>query len=437
MSAEHAAQPRTGLRITGAERIVVQVPFTERTILWNRLRSEQWGVVEVIRLTTNSPEIVGYGETLPHYTWGRVPDEALAAVRGANPADFLGRDDLGAGLQIAIYDVVGKALGVPMRNLFSRPQVREACPISWWSNDMPPEVLAEEAADALAAGYLSHKFKARPWFDVYEQVEAVSAVTPPYYKLDLDWNQMLLDVGSATPVLQRLDTYERMGIYETPIRQRSLTDYRRLRDKVAHPIADHARMTTSTEALPASLPASIATEAHDGYVVSGGVMSVLEQATVASASNRAFWLQLVGTGITTAYALQLGAVLPGASWPAVTCMNIYADDLLTTPIPVSGGYATVSDEPGLGVTVDESALSALAMQPPYAVGWPELTLSVSWPGDRVRHYTGIDQLWVDAQAGNIPVQEPGARLEIRLDDGSEEFAALKARTAAGPFWATA
>lgn len=427
-------------RVTDAERITVLVPFTERTRRWNLLRSHQWSVVEVIRLTTEDPDIVGYGETVPLYTWGRVPEESLRAVRGANPAGFLGDDTLGAGLQQAVYDVVGKTLGVPMHTLLGRSQVREACPISWWSNDMPPEVLAAEAQDALAAGYLSHKFKARPWFCVYEQVERVSAVTPPYYTLDLDWNQMLLDVGRAAPVLRRLDGYERIGIYETPIRQQRYTDYRRLRDKASHPIADHAKMTSTPESLPRTLPDSIAAEALDGYVVSGGVSAVTEQAILIGAANRTMWLQLVGTGITTAYAVQLGAVLPAATWPAVTCMNIYSEQLLRTPIAVEGGYTAVPDAPGLGVDVDEDALERLRMTPgdgpePYQRDYPGLYLTVDWPGGRRRYYDGIDQLWEDAFAGNIPVQEPGVRLDIRLEGEVEDYPAIKARVARSPLWA--
>lgn len=30
------------------------------------------------------------------------------------------------------------------------------------------------------------KFKARPWWDAFARVEAVSKVTPPYFRLDLD-----------------------------------------------------------------------------------------------------------------------------------------------------------------------------------------------------------------------------------------------------------
>ena len=85
------------------------------------------GCSEITRVVTDAG-FVGYGETLPHYTWGAVTDEAVARVRGRNAAEFLGDDSLGAGLQMALYDVVGKALGVPAWRLFNLPQVREWVP---------------------------------------------------------------------------------------------------------------------------------------------------------------------------------------------------------------------------------------------------------------------------------------------------------------------
>ncbi|MEZ4618872.1 MAG: hypothetical protein R2867_25615 [Caldilineaceae bacterium] len=48
---------------------------------------------------------------MPHYTWGRVAEEAIGRAKGRNPVELLGDDSLGAGLQMALYDVVGKALG--------------------------------------------------------------------------------------------------------------------------------------------------------------------------------------------------------------------------------------------------------------------------------------------------------------------------------------
>lgn len=413
-----------GLRVVDIERTVVRVPFVERCRPWTEINCGQWGVIEVIRLSTNSADVVGYGETLRHYTPGRVSDEAISAVLGGNPADFLGRDDLGAGLQMALYDAVGKALDVPAYRLFGPPRVRDRTPLAWWSTKMPSDVLAEEASAAVAAGYSDHKFKARPWFDVYDQVAAVSAVTPEHYGLDLDWNEMLLTAGNAIPVLQELARTDRVSIFETPIRFGDLEGYRRLRDAVARPIADHVKQTP--------FAAAVRAEAFDGYVLEGGIATAIRDGIRADAFNKTYWLQFVGAGLTTALTVQLGAVLPGATWPAVTCLNIYTESLLTETQTVHNGFVTVPDGPGLGVTVDESAISRLAMQPPYTVDYPRTVLSVRWSNDRACHYHDVRALWTDTLAGNMPVAERGARLEIRYDDGSAEFAALVDRTATGP-----
>src|SRR5205823_6859770 len=229
----------TGVRIKDVERIVVDVPFTPHCQEWNAREIGQWRIVEVIRVTTDTPDLVGFGETILHYTWSRVPDAAIERVKGGNPADFLGDDSLGAGLQMALYDVVGKALGVPVYKLLPLPRVREWCPIAWWNTKAPPEVLAAEARDAVAEGYTAHKFKARPWFDVYAQVEAIGAVTPPHYRLDLDWNEMLVHAGNALPVLTALDRCEQVAIYESPIMHGDLEGYRQLRRQVARPPALH------------------------------------------------------------------------------------------------------------------------------------------------------------------------------------------------------
>lgn len=412
------------LAISDVERVVVNVPFTPRCQQWNAREIWQWRISEVLRVTTTAPGIVGYGETILHYTWGRVPDAAIARVKGQNPADLLGDDSLGAGLQMALYDVVGKALGVPVCRLFNLPRVREWCPISWWNIDMPPEAFAAEAQEALARGYTSYKIKARPWWDIYEQVAAISAVTPPHFRIDLDWNQMLINAGNAAPVLEELQKEERVAIYESPIMQRDVEGLRQLRQKINRPIALHFGNPP--------FPVVVRDEACDGFVIGGGVASVLGQGALAAAFDKPFWLQMVGTGLTTALSLHLGAVLPMAQWPSVNCLNIYADDLLEQPLVIQDGYARVPQEPGLGIQVDEAALARYAMQPPYELPKPRLLLTVTWPGGRVRHYADIHQIRTDAQAGSVPAQERGVTTQLRPDDGSSEWAELYAQAERGP-----
>ncbi len=412
------------LRITDVERIVVKVPFTPRCLEWNAREVWQWQVVEVIRVTTDVPDLVGYGETLPHYTWGRVSDEAIERVKGDHPGDFLGDDTLGAGLQMALYDLTGKALGIPVYRLFSQTRVREWCPISWWNIDMAPEALAAEAQEALAQGYTAYKTKARPWWDVFEQVEAVSQVTPSYFKLELDWNQMLINAGNATPVLTELDNCERVSIYESPIMQRDVEGLRHLRSKVTHPIALHFGNPP--------FPTMVRDEVCDGFVIGGGVARVLQQGALAAAFDKPFWLQMVGTGFTTALSLQLGAVLPMAQWPAVNCMNNYADDLLVEPVTIIGGYARVPDGPGLGIEVDEDALARYRMEPPFELERPPALLSVIWPGGRIRHYADIHQVWDDGHSGSIPAQERGVTMKVTPDDGTPEWTDLYRRAQVAP-----
>jgi L-alanine-DL-glutamate epimerase-like enolase superfamily enzyme len=412
------------LRITDVERITLTVPFTPRCEKWNAREVWQWKVVEVCRVETDAG-LIGWGETLPHYTWGRVSDDAVARVKGKNPADFLGDDSLGAGLQMALYDVVGKALGVPVYKLLNQPLVRPWCPISWWTIDFPPDALAEEARDALAAGYVAYKTKARPWWDIWAQVEALSAASPEYFKIDLDWNEFLLNASNAAPVLQSLDAYERVALYESPIPHRDLEGNRLLRQKTNRPIAHHFG------AVPFSSAAR--EEICDGFVVAGGLSSILKQGALAAAFEKPFFLQMVGTGLTTALSAHLGAVLPFAQWPAVNCLNNFADDLLVDPLEISGGYVRVPEAPGLGIAFDESTLTKYKMEPPYEIPKERHILSVVWPGGRVVHYNNLRQAaWNDGWAGNIPVQERGVTMETRLDDGSSDFAELFARTELGP-----
>ena len=55
-------------------------------------------------------------------------------------------------------------------------QHKSACPVSWWAQDMKPDAWASEAQAAEAEGFTSMKVKARPWFDLERQLEAVCAV---------------------------------------------------------------------------------------------------------------------------------------------------------------------------------------------------------------------------------------------------------------------
>lgn len=411
------------LTITEVERITLNVPFHPTPHEWTAREVAQWSIVEVCRVRTNS-DLVGYGETIPHYTWGRVSDEAASKVVGENPARFLGDDSLGAGLQMAIYDLVGKELGVPCHDLLGR-KVRDHCPIAWWAIDMPAEAWASEVRDALADGYTAFKTKHRPWFDILEQLDALDGIVPSHFRFDSDANAFLLNTGHAIPILKEIERrYPWVAMFETPIPQSDLDGNRKIRQQVGVPVAMHFGE-------PPFLTA-VREEVCDGFVCAGGGAAMLRMGALAMEARKPLFVQLVGTGITTAWAMHLGSVLQMAQWPAVTCMNMYRHKLLREPLAVSGGMSRVPEGPGLGVEIDEDALERYRMEPPYEHPKPRLLLSVERTGGRVTHYASIWDCWREFGRGNEPVDERGVRMRVTPDDGSNEWNDLFTRAESHP-----
>lgn len=400
-------------KITGIQRFWLHVPFRARLaeslvgMIW------QWQVVEIIRVETDAG-IVGYGETLPFYTWGRVTDEAVEWALGRNVAELLGDDRFGAGLQMAVYDAVGKALEVPVHRLLGVPRVRDWVPVAWWSPDLPPDVLAEDAKDAVTAGFAAHKFKPRPWFDVYAQVEAVSAVTPEAFRMGLDWNGMLRDAGTARPVVAQLQQYQQVGLFETPIPHEDIAGYRDLREWVERPLVAHFTAKPSFATL-------VENHSCHGLVVHDGIVSVTGKGLQAAAFNKPFWLQIVGLGLTTALCAHLGAVLTHARMPHVTCRNIWADDLITEPFEVAEGYLQVPETPGLGVSFDESAVQRYCAEPGSVPSQSRKLYVLSRPdGSQVDHASYM-QLHRTFLLGNWPPQDRDVDLTVIPEDGTVEW----------------
>jgi len=414
--------------VTDVERIMVRVPFRERVAEWNSILVANWQIVEVIRVVTEDPDVVGYGETLVHYTWAPVTDDTIRRAVAHSIGAFMTDDSVGAGLQMALYDAVGKATGLPMHRLFGQPLVRDWCPISWWNTKMPPEILADEARSAVAEGYLAHKIKARPWFDVRDQIAAISSVTPPSYKVDIDWNSMLRSPAEALPLLLELSAEERVGIFESPIPRTDVAGHAMLRNRTGRPLAEHFDATL--------FPTWMARDALDGFVVYGaGVTGLVHQAALCAAFNKPFWLQVCGTGITTAMTAHLGATMTHARWPMVTGMNAFATDLLREPLTIRGGLVQVPTGPGLGIVVDESALERLQVSNLAPVKCPRRILTMQLNDGRAVHFASIESAWAYCLSdGALPVQPRGARLTLRPDDGTGDFAELYARAQRQAVW---
>lgn len=412
-------------KVTNVERILLVVPFVDRVRReMERARIHTWSEVELIRVETDAG-IVGWGETLQNYTWGRV--NIAERVIGRSPFSIMWDDSLGAGLQMALFDAAGKLAGVPVRDLLGQ-SVREWCPISFWDHDMSPEKYEVEVKKAVELGYTCMKIKTRPWFDVYETVQRMSDATPDWFSIDCDWNDFLINVSTAVPVLRKLEEdFPKIKIFEGPIKADDVPGNKLLRSQIHTATAHHY----------GSVPGHVAIgEGYcDGFVIGGGVNRVMANGQAAAMANMPFFLQLVGTGLTTALALHLGAVLTHAQWPAITCHELYEHPVITQRPDVVGGLAKAPDGPGLGVEVDEAAIDK------YRVEKADLSLPrrlVKYSRDCgisvyfSDHSHSTSPVWDYFKAGNQPAFERGVTTELIDDDGSAEFADLHARAKENP-----
>ncbi len=408
------------MKVKNVERVLVDVPFTPRQ---QKITTESvstvynWCFLELCKVTTNTGH-VGWGETVIHYTYRRVTDDSVKRVIGESPARFMNDDSLGAGLQMALFDVVGKILEVPVYKLLGT-QCRELVPISWWSIDASPENWASEAADAVQHGYTSFKNKPRPWWDIVAQVEAVAEGVPPDFKLDLDANSSLRDAATAIPILDKLATYPNVAMFESPIPQGDVEGNKRIREAIDSPIAMHFGSPPYTTC--------VREDVCSGFVIGGGKSQVMREGQLSGEADMPFWLQLVGNGLTTTWAGHLGSVLAHATWPAITCLNLYSNHLLTHPIQVSEGCHKVPDAPGLGVEVNEEAVERFQVPAEKldADGYtihpvPEIIKTAVYPDGSCIHMAGDGLSYFNA--GNGRAQVEGARLELSFNDGSQEWA---------------
>lgn len=413
-------------KVTRVERFTLVVPFVKRVRLeMERAGIHTWSEMEISRVETDAG-VVGWGETIQNYTWGRV--QTADRVVGRPPAETMWDDSLGAGLQMALFDAAGKVAGVPIYRLLGS-KCRNWCPISFWDHDMSPEKYEAEARVAVDLGYTCMKIKTRPWFDVRETIDRISRATPDHFTIDADWNAFLNNVSNAVPILRELEeTFPKIKIYEDPIPRHDASGNRALRQQIRSAIAHHYGAIDVRAGIELG-------GVCDGFVIGGGASGTMRQGMTGAALNMPFFLQMVGSGLTTVMALHLSAVLTHSQWPTITCHELYEHPLLSERLPVVGGYARVPEAPGLGVEIDEEAMQRYRVDKADH-SLPRRLIKVSRTCGVNVYFANTAQKWVFFGHTNQPVTEWGNRTELLEDDGSKTFADLYARASEAPVLTT-
>lgn len=420
-----APKPVRAFEIASIDRVTVKVPFRE---IPHRAMSREiphWMYSEICSVRLKSGH-TGHGETLLYYTYGATEDSDVARAVGKNAVEIMWDDELGAGLQMALFDAVGKACDVPVHALLGT-QLTETTPLAWWNIDTSPEDMAAECVEAYRQGYRAYKTKGRPWFDVWAMCEETARVVPDDFHVTLDFNDTLLDAERGIPILKELAAFPQTTIWETPIFQDDIAGNQAIRKATRVPVAMHYGTPDAIVALK--------NEICDGFVIGGGASRIRHRGTVAAMANKPFWLQIVGTGITATWSKHFGAVMSHATWPAVNCHQLYQHQLLTEPIRVDNGRSAIPGGPGLGCEIDWDAVEKYRVRKPARRPDPPRLIQTTWPDGRTMYIANnghVNFMLTIGQEGRMPYFERGVATKLFPDDGSLRWKELYAAARKGP-----
>lgn len=289
--------------------------------------------------------------------------------------DLIGRDPFGLSvrtmpysIQMALYDIQGKALGVPAHKLIGT-QVRGKMPVGYWSTPMEPKEFAQDTERALELGCKSHKLKARPW-NIVETCRRIQDVAGPDLKILPDPNCSFGLLPDAVRLARQLEPYN-IYCFEDPFRKDFFEEYALFRGKTIQPVALHLGD-------PKDFLQAIKLEAVDCFCMGGNVARAQAiDAICAAAGKPYFYEDGLGLGPSSCFAAHLTSTLTNATMDACSLYFIREDDIIEDGLVFKDGAIEVPDDPGLGIELDMSAVEKYAVD---LASWLRTCNQPRWTG---------------------------------------------------------
>ncbi|HBY94161.1 MAG: hypothetical protein M5U01_14715 [Ardenticatenaceae bacterium] len=268
-----------------------------------------------------------------------------------------------AAIDMALYDIMGKALGVPAYQLLGGLYRREI-PLAHSIGIMPAEKAAAEAAVAVEDGIKTIKLKIGldPERDV-ATVREVRKTVGPGITITVDGNQGYPSAKAAIRVLRRMEEYNVLFV-EQPVE--GLSAMAKIAQAVDMSVmADESAWTSQDILRILDMRAADFVSLYP--TKPGGLWKAKKVAAVCEAGG--IYCNVNGSaelGIANAANLHLSAstkvVTLACVYPVTTLEGrektklagrFYLDDIITEPFEYKDGALIVPDGPGLGVELDE------------------------------------------------------------------------------------
>lgn len=367
------------MRITDIKAYSVAIPFTAPIL-------SAFGVSYPARMRTlievfTDEGIVGLGECgyNPLVTFKGTPQAAAfegpikALVVGENPFDsqWLRRKlrysmEESVALEIACWDIMGKAAGLPVYRLLGGEGARAGvehsaycffrAPDRQGQNAVTPDNHAEHClATAREYGFTTIKCKLGA-YDPDTEIEAIirlREMAGPGYKIVLDPNECWT-LTTAIYVAKRLEDYNIL-YYEDPIHFEPLNN-RRLQETTRTPVCVSCY---SHDELHTALATGAADVVQSDIYESGGIRGMHHWYAVARAFQRPTATHSGREiGIAQLAKMHVIAAQPDVVYASDAMYHQYVDDILAGgKLPYSGGVMPLSDKPGLGIELDAARLA--------------------------------------------------------------------------------
>jgi len=298
--------------------------------------------------------IIGLGEG------ARESDEVIQQYIGTSPFDWVG-DETSLPLGMAMYDLMGKAAGVPVYKLFGQ-RYRRWVPVGSWTVSTHPKRMAEAVRQYSGQGYTWLKFHLSPFENVFDQLDAMQAVAPPGFRIHFDFTMGGTD-DHMFNLLEQMAEYPISGCFEDPLEPNEIDGYAELRNRVKLPVVLHH--------VPMRATYTVLHRAADIYMLGHAKIGVaIRRAGLFAAAEIPFMLQNVGGYITRAMTTHMQAAFKTANFHFHGDAETWKSDVVRERLTPINGFVRVPEGPGLGVTLDQSELERLKqLQLPEQAKW--------------------------------------------------------------------
>jgi muconate cycloisomerase len=252
--------------------------------------------------------------------------------------------------EMAVFDILGKARGVPVHMLLGGA-FRDRVPADYWMGQQTPEESAATALRGKERGFHGVKIKCTVDEPIVPRLRAICDACGPEFKVTVDPNTRFYRPAEAIAVAKEFERIGNVACLEDPVAKWNLDWYRQIRAATSIPVALHLGN-------PHEIINAIKAEAVDFMNLNGSMVQFVKNAAIAEAAGIPCWHGSgCDLGITETAYLHAAAVAPNCvlasdlvgSWTR-------ADDLIVEGIRFENGHALLPTRPGLGCELDMDAV---------------------------------------------------------------------------------